>query len=69
MIASFEPGEQWFYDYRTGEFIEGSTLAAPHSHPLGQPVPGPADRVPSNCGGIFCTARSADGLEGFYVTT
>ena len=48
MIASFEPGEQWFYDYRTGEFIEGSTLAAPHSHPLGQPVPGPADRVPSN---------------------
>ena len=46
VIASFEPGEQWFYDYRTEEFIEGPSLAAPHSHPLGQPVPGPADRVP-----------------------
>jgi len=46
IIASFEPGEDWFYDYRSGEFFEGPTLAAPDSHPADQPVPGPAGRVP-----------------------
>jgi hypothetical protein len=45
---SFEPGEHWFYDYRTEEFITGPKLQAPHSHPLDQPVPGPAGAVPSN---------------------
>ena len=48
IITSFEPGERWFYDYRTGDFFAGPNLPAPHSHPLGQPVPGPAGRVPSN---------------------
>jgi hypothetical protein len=48
VITSFEPGEHWFYDYRSGEFLPGPKLAAPHSHPLDQPVPGPAGRVPSN---------------------
>jgi hypothetical protein len=48
VIASFEPGERWFYDYRTAEFLEGPDLAAPHSHPLDQPVPGPSDCVPPN---------------------
>jgi hypothetical protein len=43
-----EPGERWFYDYRTGEFFAGPKLHAPHSHPLDQPVPGPAEAVPSN---------------------
>jgi hypothetical protein len=46
IIASFEPGEGWFYDFRTGDFIEGPELAAPDSHPRSQPVPGPAGRVP-----------------------
>jgi hypothetical protein len=46
IIASFEPGEAWFYDYRSEEFLSGPTLAAPHSHPEDQPVPGPKDRVP-----------------------
>ncbi|HXY32398.1 MAG TPA: UBP-type zinc finger domain-containing protein [Gemmatimonadaceae bacterium] len=46
IIASFEPGEDWFYDYRSGDFLEGSALAPPDSHPLDQPVPGPAGRVP-----------------------
>jgi len=45
VIQSFEPGEDWFYDYRSGEFIEGPALAPPDSHPLGQGVPGP--QVPS----------------------
>ncbi len=49
IITSFEPGEDWFYDYRTGEFAEsGPALARPDSHPLDQPVPGPRGRVPSD---------------------
>ncbi|WP_431245907.1 UBP-type zinc finger domain-containing protein [Leifsonia xyli] len=46
IIRSFEPGEDWFYDYRTGSFIDGPELAPPVSHPVDQTVPGPADRVP-----------------------
>jgi hypothetical protein len=48
IITSFEPGERWFYDYRSGEFFAGPALPVPHSHPLDQPVPGPAGRVPAN---------------------
>ena len=48
IITSFEPDERWFYDYRTEEFFAGPKLHAPHSHPLDQPVPGPAGAVPSN---------------------
>ena len=48
IIASFEPGENWFYDYRTGDFVNGPHLAAPHAHPVDQTVPGPADRVPDD---------------------
>jgi Zn-finger in ubiquitin-hydrolases and other protein len=46
MIQSFEPGEDWFYDYRTEQFFEGPALAPPDSHPAEQGVPGPHDRVP-----------------------
>jgi hypothetical protein len=48
VIRSFEPGEDWFFDYRTGEFTDGPTLAAPLSHPADQSVPGPATRVPAD---------------------
>src|SRR5277367_4843277 len=48
IITSFEPGEHWFYDYRTEDFITGPKLPAPHSHPLDQPVPGPDGVAPSN---------------------
>ncbi|MGN7800396.1 UBP-type zinc finger domain-containing protein [Leifsonia sp. 22587] len=46
IIQSFEPGEDWFYDYRTQAFVDGPRLAPPESHPTTQSVPGPADRVP-----------------------
>ena len=46
VIQSFEPGEDWFYDYRTGDFLNGPRLAPPESHPPDQPVPGPAGAVP-----------------------
>jgi hypothetical protein len=47
VIRSFEPGESWFWDYRTDQLSEsGPELALPEHHPLDQPVPGPAGRVP-----------------------
>ena len=48
VIRSFEPGEGWFYDYRTGDMLDGPDLAPPASHPPDQPVPGPAGAVPAD---------------------
>jgi hypothetical protein len=48
IIASFEPGEDWFYDYEKRGMIKGVELLPPHSHPEDQPSPGPAGRVPAN---------------------
>jgi len=48
VIRSFEPGENWFWDYATEEFSEGPALAAPEHHPLAQPVPGPQGQVPAD---------------------
>ena len=45
-VQSFEPGEDWFWDSATEEYLEGPLLAPPRHHPLDQPVPGPAGRVP-----------------------
>ena len=46
IIRSFEPDEDWFYDYGQDEYAEGPDLAPPDHHPLNQPTPGPAGRVP-----------------------
>jgi hypothetical protein len=48
IISSFEPGEDWFYDYRSNEFFSGPPLAPPRHHPEDQPVPGPIGRVPTD---------------------
>ena len=49
IVQSYEPGEDWFYDYRSGDFLDsGPQLAAPDSRPLDQPAPGPAGAVPSD---------------------
>jgi Zn-finger in ubiquitin-hydrolases and other protein len=48
VIRSFEPGEEWFWDYASQEFSEGPRLAPPEHHPLDQPTPGPAGRVPQD---------------------
>jgi hypothetical protein len=48
VIASFEPGEDWFYDYEKEVTIDSVELAPPRSHPEDQPVPGPQGRVPPN---------------------
>lgn len=46
VIRTFEPGEDWFWNYTKDEAFEGPPLAPPEHHPLDQPVPGPAGRVP-----------------------
>ena len=46
VAASFEPGEDWFWDYFADDEVDGPPLAPPLHHPAEQPVPGPAGRVP-----------------------
>ncbi len=48
IIRSFEPGEDWFWDYEFSAYYDGPELAAPDNHPLDQTVPGPAERVPDD---------------------
>jgi hypothetical protein len=48
IIRSFEPGEDWFWDYESEQFCDGPELASPLCHPLEQPTPGPAGRVPAD---------------------
>jgi hypothetical protein len=48
IIRSFEPGENWFWDYDSEQFYEGPALAPPEHHPETQPVPGPAGQVPGD---------------------
>ena len=49
VIRSFEPGEDWFWNYETSELYEaGPELAPPVSHPEDQPAPGPRGRVPAD---------------------
>src|SRR5579862_8989591 len=48
IIQSFEPGEDWFWDYLGEHFLDGPTLSDPTHHPIDQPTPGPAGKVPSD---------------------
>lgn len=48
VVQSFEPGEEWFWDYQAHTVIAGTDLTPPSSHPPDQPVPGPEGRVPSD---------------------
>lgn len=46
VMQSFEPGEDWFWDFEADEAVDGIPLAPPTSHPADQPAPGPRGRVP-----------------------
>jgi hypothetical protein len=46
VVASFEPGETWFYDFRTRKMFEGQKLAEPRWRPESQSAPGPTGKVP-----------------------
>lgn len=48
IIRSFEPDEDWFWNYQTNEYYDGPELAQPQNHPEDQSVPGPRDRVPGD---------------------
>ena len=48
VVQSFEPGEDWFWDYEAEATVAGPALAEPTSHPDDQPAPGPRGRVPED---------------------
>ena len=48
VVRSFEPGEDWFWDYAEGKGFRGPQLAEPLHHPVSQPAPGPAGAVPAD---------------------
>ncbi|WP_229069925.1 UBP-type zinc finger domain-containing protein [Actinoplanes sp. DH11] len=48
VIQSFEPGEDWYWNFDTEEAGGGPELAPPTSRPADQPVPGPAGAVPAD---------------------
>ena len=48
IIRTFEPNEDWFWDYATNQYYDGPALAPPEHHPLDQSVPGPAERLPAD---------------------
>jgi len=48
IMQSFEPGEDWMWDFDAAQPVPSVVLAAPSSHPDGQPAPGPKGRVPLN---------------------
>ena len=47
-VRSFEPGEEWFWDYAAQDYVDGPQLAPPECRPASQPVPGPAGRGPAD---------------------
>jgi hypothetical protein len=47
-IQSFEPGEDWYWDFVDEDYAEGPRLAPPRHHPERQPTPGPAGAVPDD---------------------
>ena len=48
VVQSFEPGEDWFWDYAQGEGRARPAARAADQPARGQPVPGPAARVPAD---------------------
>ncbi|MGY2066133.1 UBP-type zinc finger domain-containing protein [Blastococcus sp. SYSU DS0619] len=48
VIRSFEPGEEWFWDFEQDRPVAGTPLTPPQHHPLDQPAPGPRGRVPAD---------------------
>ena len=48
VVQSFEPGEDWFWDYALDDVVDGPRLADPQHHPVAQDIPGPDGRVPDD---------------------
>ena len=63
IIASFEPGEDWFYDYEKRGMIKGVELLPPHSHPKDQPVTWTRRESSSQLG----IAAALAGVDRFFM--
>lgn len=48
IMVSYEPGEDWGWDFRTQESVDGVVVAPPTEHPADVAAPGPADRLPAD---------------------
>lgn len=48
VMRSYEPGEDWFWDFEEGKGFLGPQLAPPLAHPEDQPAPGPSGAVPDD---------------------
>ena len=48
VVRTFEPGEDWFWDFSSEQPVAGPELAPPPHHPVDQPAPGPRGRVPAD---------------------
>ena len=48
VVQSFEPDEEWFWDYRREVALLGPELAPPTSRPRDQEPPAPRDQVPDD---------------------
>ena len=48
VITSFEPGEDWFWDFTTDRGLPRAGAHSPAVRPDAQSVPGPAGRVPDD---------------------
>lgn len=59
VIRSFEPGEDWFWDYAADAYLDGPELAPPVSRPEDQPVPAPVDRLPDDWRAILRAREAA----------
>ncbi|KXC05060.1 UBP-type zinc finger domain-containing protein [Microbacterium hominis] len=47
-VQSFEPGEEWWWDYLEEVDLSGPPLCPPSQHPVAQSVPGPKGQVPAD---------------------
>ena len=57
IIRSFEPGEDWFWNYETNEYYDGPELAAPDCRPEGRDRPRPARPGARRLGGPVASTR------------
>jgi hypothetical protein len=48
LVRTFEPEEDWYWDFVSEQSFSGPELAPPIARPVDQPSPGPAGRVPVN---------------------
>jgi hypothetical protein len=47
-MQSFEPGDNWFWDFEAGSAVDHPPLTEPTSHPVDQSAPGPLSKLPAD---------------------